>query len=295
MTFSVVPAYAQVGTYEYNDFNLYSTGGTRYTSNAFRSNNSSLTSFVITLNVYDNTWYITGGTSTAIPFPTGVEIDYTDRTTFLTSAYYTVNGTQYSFTYVSADDTSGNFYSRSITTSGYPVVNVYLPTTGTSTAVPTTPILSVSQLTDNANWLEWTPTGYSTRILYSETGTGEYTTLTDVGTTPWKNNYATGYYRVQLHYTVDGVDRVTDTSNRVYCEMLDDSSSGDEEESNWQKLLRFFDNIITGIQNATSTIGQFIGTLREFITTLFSWLPEELTAVFIAILIVGLVIGLFLK
>lgn len=291
---SVVPSFATVGTYEYNDFILYSASGTEYTHNAFRSNNPNLTQFTLTINVNNNTWMITDGTSTAIPFPSGVSIQYTDRATFLQQAYYIVNNTRYSFTYVSGDDSSGNFYSHTITTNGYPYVYVYLPTTGTSQVIPTTPILSVTNNQDSANWLSWTPTGYAAELYRSDDAhlAGDAVSLN--AQTPFKVT-ETGYYYVRLKYSQDGVTRYTDNSNRVYAEYIDDSNTEPPDENGWQKLLRFFDNIINGMSNATSTLGRFVGTLREFISMLFSWLPEEVTSVFIAVVIVGLVIGLFLK
>lgn len=296
VTISILPIYgSSMGTYEYNDYNLYSVSGTRYSSGAFRSNNTSMSTFVLTVNVNNNTWSITGGTTQNIPFPNGISIDYTDRTTFLQSAYYTVNGNRYTFTMVSADDTSGNFYSHSITTSGYPVVNVYLPTTGTSQMVPTTPILSTTSVNGNSDFITWSPSsGYFAEVYRSDSSALAGTLVSSNAQPPFECS-EDGYYYVRLKYSVDGVTNYTDYSNRIYVEAIDNSGTGDEEENNWQKLLRFFDNIVTGLQNATSTLGRFISTLREFITTIFSWLPEELTAVFIAILVVGLVIGLFLK
>lgn len=292
---SFVPSFANVGTYEYNDYNLYSVGGTRYHTNAFRSNTANLSSFTIRVNVYDNTWNITGGTSQNIPFPSGVVIQYSDRSTFLQTAYVMVNGTRYNFTILSGDDSSGNFYSQAITTSGYPVVNVYLPTTGSSQAVPTTPILSVTNNTDSANWLSWSPSdGYYAELYRSDSSALAGDVVSYNATSPFKVTES-GYYYLRLKYSVDGVTMYTDYSNRVYAEFVDDSNTNPPDENGWQKLLKFFDNIINGFNNAVSTLGRFIGTLRELITTIFSWLPDELTAVFIAVLVVGLVIGLFLK
>lgn len=298
VSISIVPTFATVGTYEYNDYNLYSTNNTRYSSGALRSNTASMATYALTVNVNNNTWKITGGSFTAIPFPSGVAIQFTDRATFLQNAYVMVNNTRYNFSFVSGNDTSGEYFVSNIPTSGWPVVNIYLPTTGQSDVVPTTPILSVNTNTGTYRQnLEWTPTGYSTRIWYYATeNTAQPEIISEVATSPWQNTYATGWYRVQLHYSVDGVDYLTDTSNKVYSELQTDPDPGDDdEESDWQKFLRLLDNIIVGLDNALSTLGRFITTLRTFITSLFSWLPEEISAVLIAVMVVGLVIGLFLK
>lgn len=285
---------ATSGSYEYNDYNLYSITNTYYTSGAFRSNQGGpMTSFVIGVNVNTNQWWITGGEWTNIPFPVGITIDYTDKTSFLTTAYITVNGNNYNFTTVSGDDDSGIFYSRSVEASPYyPTVSVYLPTTGSAVNVPETPILAYSNGTITWN----NPNYYTTEIYMSESSNLAGDLQGTVTGTSYKiREDKDGYYYVRIRYTVNGQYRYTDNSNRVYASYVAGEDEGEQELEWWAKILKFFSDISNGFRNALSTVGQFITDIGIFIRQLVSWLPEEVSSVFYAVVIIGLVLGLFLK
>lgn len=265
--------------YEYNDFDLYTTNGVGVTSGAFRSNNSSMSEFYIRVMLGSGSWSITGGTNSTIPCPSGYELDHT---TFSSQARIVVSGHTY---YFSQDEQTGHWFAGPITTYGYPNVSVYFPYVAISGNVPSTPVLSISN-----NQLLWTPPGYATRVLYSSTGTGSYTVLTDNGSSPYTISEE-GFYRVQLWYTRNGETLITDTSNRV--EYI--SSSSGSDTSLLDRIINFFNNLTVGIRNAVQTISQFLSNIGEVFNNIFAWLPYEVRNIFWSVVIVGLVLGIFIK
>ena len=225
--------------------------------------------------VENSQWTVTG-TYTTLPCPANQVLDYTA----VSSAYYTVGSdpTHRSFT-----DSDGHWLTGSISTSNYPVVKIYLPYTSQGpTGIPQTPTLMLSGST-----LTWTPQGYTAKILYSEDGT-IYEPLNTSASQPFTVS-DTGYYRIQLNYNYNGQDRLTDASNRVQF------IANDGDSSDLARLWYLIQNIFTGIQNALSTITSYIWTLSDFVRSVFSWLPGELPDIFLAVSVVGLILGLFLK
>lgn len=294
---------ATSGTYEYNDFNLYSTNGTWYSSGALRSDNGSLDTFTITVNVNTNTWSITGGTTQPIPFPSGTSIYYTDRTTFLQSAYAIVNDTRYNFSFV---DNSGVFYLQNIPAGPYyPTVTIYLPTSGGSgPSVPSTPILTFTDPN-----LIWTPSNYPAQIWFNATGQGQSTNITPStapnGVYPPYNlnlydtyeTYGEGYYYVRLVYDYEGQTRYTEMSEGLYIDSVTPSGGGNDGSNDgplWQ-IIRYLDNLRNSTKNAFNVIKQSCEEFFDFMSDLVGWLPQDVTSVFFAVVIIGLVIGLFLK
>lgn len=290
ISMSIAPVFcATSGTYEYNDFSVIRIGGSAVQGGAFRSENASMSSFKIAVQIqqssYQVKWQITGSSSwTTFPTPSGYRVDVGN---FGSQAYCIVNGSRITFSYNSS---SGTYVSGDITTSGYPTVYVYCPYVATTTStIPTNPILSIS-----GNQLSWTPTGYNTRVLYSSTGTGVYDILTESASSPYTVT-DDGFYYVQLWYTEDGVNKLTDTSNKIEYN-TSSSGSGDTGQGGLlNRILVFFQSIVNGLNNAYNTIAQFFQTLGHLVSDLFEWLPSSLQGVFIAVIIVGLVLGLFLK
>lgn len=286
LSFTVSVYASPTGSYEYNDYVLMSLNGTQYSAGALHSNNSSLSSFTLIVDAVNNTWSITDSGTVAIPFPTGVTINYTDRTSFLQQAYVSVNGVNKNFTFI---DDSGVFYCQNIPASPYyPTLYIYLPTTGASSgSIPSTPILNYSN-----GRLTWTPTGYTAKVFYSATGEGIYDVEAAAATGSEMVIGKTGYYYVALNYMVDGVSYLTSNSNRVYGEVV---YNNDPDLSIMDKILQFLEDIRTGMSNALSVLSSFISDVGAFFNVVFGWLPEPIRIIFWAVVVVGLVMSIFVK
>lgn len=300
LVISSIPVFANTGNYEYNSYVLHVAGGNVVRNGAFWSDNSDMSSFDIYINTSNGYWNITGSTySSPVPKPNGYKLGSIPDNTY----YAEVNGTKYYFNHVT--QTSMMVAYNIPAAPNYPVINIYLPYVvddgssggggGTNPepdepiGIPETPILRISNGTSVSS-LTWQPTGYPAKILYSSDG-HEYSTVEDNVTTV---NYLVsneGFYRVQLHYTVDGNNYLTDVSNKVECVLENEY----EDDGVLGAIWKLLSDIIDGIDNAISTLGQFITNIGEFIKTLVSWLPDEVSSVFFAVVIVGLVLGLFLK
>lgn len=289
-----LPVFANAGNYEYNSYVLHVLGGNVVKSGAFWSDTPNMSSFNIYIDTSNGYWRIDGSTyASPVPTPNGYELGELVDNTY----YAEINGTKYYFNHITQ---SNEYVARNIPTANYPTIQIYLPFveegtgggggSNTPVEIPTTPILSI--INDvSVGSLYWTPQGYPAKILYLGTdGQGLADVEADNVTTV---NYIVtkeGYYRVQLHYTVDGEDRLTDTSNKVQFvkeDAYDDSILG--------KIHKLLADIIDGLDNAVSTIGQFISNIGNFIKSLIGWLPDQVQAVFFAVVIIGLVLGLFLK
>lgn len=269
--------------YEYNDYNIYTTTGVWVSSGALFSDNGNMSSFALNVKGISSNnpqMQITGGSWVNIPIPNGYEFN---AQAFSNSAYISVNGQHFDF---DQDEQTGQWSTGLvITTNGYPNVDIYFPYTNNGTGIPNTPILTIS-----GNQLMWTPTGYATKIYYSATGVGQYEVLVDNVYSPYTISNE-GFYRVQLHYTHNGSDLVTDVSDRV--EYINSSSGGDTNII--QKILGFLEDIRVSFANATNTIISFVNTIGTFIQNMFLWLPFEIRTVLYAVIIIGLVFGLFIK
>lgn len=275
-------SFAFADDYEYNDYNIYTVQGVWVSSGALYSNNASMSSFALNVKGISTTpqMQITGGSWVNIPIPNGYEFN---SQAFSSSAYISVNGQYYNF---EQDEQTGQWSTGLvITTNGYPTVDIYFPYTNNGTGVPNTPILTI-----NGNQLIWTPTGYATKIYYSATGVGQYDVEADYQYSPYVVSKE-GFYRVQLHYTHNGSDLVTDVSDRV--EYITSSSGSDTNII--QKILGFLEDIRVSFSNAANTIISFVNTIGTFIQNMFLWLPFEIRTVLYAVIIIGLVFGLFLK
>lgn len=267
------------GTYAYNDIVIVDQNNNEIFSGELRSNNPSLSSFTIWYNEDNNQWNMTDGNWTSFPCPSGKLPAITSS-----NSYITVNGNNIYPQRVSQTNTWA-FYNIPASPY-YPilVIHIYYNSSGDSGAVPYTPTLAL-----NGNILSWSPTGYSAKILYSQDG-AIYNTLADnvTGSTYTIQDY--GYYRVQLYYTSSGETLITDTSNRI--EYTANSGSTDNDNKT------FFDrlsDIIDGLTNATQTIKGFIQSIGQLFTAIYEWLPPSVLTVFIAVIIIGLIMGLFIK
>lgn len=287
LSFTVSVYASPTGSYEYNDYVLMSLNGTQYSAGALHSNNGSLSSFTLTIDAVNNTWSITDAGTVAIPFPTGVTINYIDRTSFLQQAYVSVNGVNKNFTFI---DDSGVFYCQNIPASPYyPTLYIYLPTTGSAVTVPSTPILSASD-----GWLNWTPSGYYTEVYLSDSQNlaGNLLRQGLTGDSMKVREGEDGYYYIRFKYSVNDVDQYTPYSNRVYAAY---QQAEGEEPSTDDKLIDFIQDIRNGMNNAISVLGSFISDVGAFFNVVFGWLPEPIRIIFWAVVVVGLVMSIFVK
>lgn len=273
---------------EYNDYNLYTLQGTWINSGAFRSDIANMSEFYIYIDTANNQWFITGGAPVNMP-------NYPNHRLYLATdnVSYATDGTNtYYFIHVPQSDT---FYAGPFSTSGYPDIDIYLQYEEYLNPIPSTPILTGTQQGNFCN-LQWTPVSYSGRIEYTATGNGAPTTVLEFDSSYM--NYLVsqdGYYYVQLQYTVDGHTYWTEPSNKIHYVYTPVSPDDPDDGNTISDILDFFTDIIRGMDNATSTVTQFIRNLGTFIMELVSWLPQDVANVFFAVVIIGLVFGLFIK
>lgn len=280
---STVNIFADTG--EYNDYVLYnsSNNNANVASGVFYSNDTTMSSFTLYVNDVTQKWYITSGSQTDVPKPSGMKIGD------MSSAYVMVNGNRYSFSHVTQTDFWAVY---NIPASPYyPVVSVYIPfVTDTGDDIPSTPTLSI-----DGKVLTWTPSGYEAKVLYSTDGSIYETYRNSVSSA---DNSLTiqldksAYFRVQLYYTVEGETMLTDVSNRVeYTYIPDDPTDPDDNKTIWD----YMSDLIDGLSNAVRTVTNFLESMKTFFYQLFAWLPEEVMVVFWAVIIIGLVFGILIK
>lgn len=283
--------YADIG--EYNDYNLFSSSGTLYASGAFTSNNTSMSTFTLTVDAVGNEWGITDGSTYVIPFPGGVQINYSstdDRAAFLTNSYVMVDNTRYNFTYI---DNTGIFYVQNIPAGPYyPTVDVYLYTEATSPqSPPISPTVTSYLDEDGYTYLTWNNNqnnhNYTAKVDYKLNLTDTPEHLAN-GVYPPLKVEKTGYYTVALKYFdySDNTEKITDWSSSIYVEY-----TAPEIDEN---IIDIIDNFIDSLRQKTNTVKEYIRDVGSIINDLFSWLPSEIVAAFIAVVVIGLFIGLLL-
>lgn len=289
---TVVYGYCATGSLEYNDYIVYDINNNNavVSSGTFYSDTGGpMSTFSLYINPVINKWYITGGGQAIIPSPSGKTLE--DNYNVLTTDGGVVVGSNvYHFQIVTQSDWYVA-YNIPASSQNYPVLSIYLPFSTPSTPViPSTPVLTIS-----GTQLSWTPSNYTAKVLYSTTGQGVY----DVYQTQVNGGQTTimldgsAYFRVQLYYTEDGTTKLTDASNQVYYQYTEPTPDDPDDEN--KTIWDYLSDIIDGIDIATKAVRNFLGNMRGFFRDLFSFLPEQVMAVFWAIVVIGLVFGLLLK
>ena len=293
-TISLGSVYASALTddYEYNDYLLYNSSGTYYSSGVFESDNNYMQSFTLAVDAVGNEWGISGGSTFVIPFPVGTQIAYhstADRAAFLQNSYILdENNTRYNFSFI--DDT-GVFYCQGLPADPYyPVLRVYLYTENLTPAPPVMPTVSVTLGEDGYNYLTWNSNqnnhNFPAKIMYKEALGDTPTDIANAVYPPYKVE-ATGYYNIALIYSENGQQRYTDWST-TYAEYIE------PEEEDDRTIIEIIDDYIDSLRDKTATIKEYIRDVGQIIDDLFDWLPSDIVTAFIAVVVIGLFIGLLL-